>query len=60
MDTIVTVIERKLTDGSEVYEVLVGGLLLRAVTQRDAEALADKLSAAIDAHTNETVNRELG
>jgi hypothetical protein len=57
--TTVGIIERKLTDGSEVYDVVVGGWgVLPAVTHKDAVSLADKLSAAIEAHTNEIVTRD--
>lgn len=58
MTITISVIERKLTDGSEVYDVLVGSLYLPAVTRADADALADKMSAAIEAHTNEIVTRD--
>lgn len=43
-----------LTDGSLVFNVHVDcGDVLHAVSERDAAELADKLRAAIDAHTLE-------
>jgi hypothetical protein len=58
MATTVAIIEHKLTDGSLVYNVLVGGLDLPAVTHDDAISLADKLCTAIEIHTNEIVTRD--
>ena len=49
------IIEETLSDGSNVYNVEVRSpgdvLVLHAVTEEDAMALADKLRAAINEHT---------
>lgn len=50
-----TMIERALSDGSKVYDVVIGATNLAAVTERDARDLLYKLITAIEAHTNETV-----
>ncbi len=47
-------IERQLSDGSLVYDVRIGGIVLTAVTERDANHLVDKLARAIDDHSTET------
>jgi hypothetical protein len=44
-----------LGDGSEVYNVRIGGLLLHALTEENALQLADKLRDAIGLHTLERV-----
>jgi len=58
MTTTVSICERKLSDGSEVYDVSFAGVVFPAITHEDAVAFADKVSAAIDAHTNEVVTRD--
>lgn len=45
--------ENTLTDGSNVYDVEIGGLVLPCVTHDDALALAFKFAAVIGMHTNE-------
>jgi hypothetical protein len=55
MKIVSQIIERKLSDGSSVFDVAIGSLLLPAITEKDAAQLADKIEAAIEAHTNETV-----
>jgi hypothetical protein len=58
MITMIRIIEAPLTDGSYVYGVRLshGSIFLdfKAVTKRDAEALALTLRDAIDRHTNDT------
>lgn len=50
----IRVAERQLSDGSKVYNVrLGGGPWLRDATEKDAQALSDKLRDAILAHTTE-------
>jgi hypothetical protein len=57
MDHTNILIERKtLTDGSHVFDVWLEGVCFSAVTQEDAEALANKLFSAITDHTNTTAN----
>lgn len=43
----------RLTDGSIVYNLHLSDVLLHCCSERDARALAEKISAAIDAHTLE-------
>lgn len=62
VDTIqIRIKEDTLSDGSGVWDVVIGegdeSVILPAVTYGDALALVDKLSAAIAAHTNETVTK---
>lgn len=45
----------RLSDGSEVCNVCIGGVVLNAVSERDAIALVDKLAAAIRSHTVDEV-----
>ena len=47
----ITVIRQILSDGSHVYNVHVGDLVLHAYTERDVWDLADKIGRAIDEHT---------
>lgn len=51
--TQITVTRRILTDGSPVFDVRLGGIILAAVTEKDAFALADKIECAINAHTTD-------
>lgn len=51
----ITVIRRYLSDGSPVYDVRIGGIDLPAVSERDADALAEKVKDAIEDHTNARV-----
>lgn len=48
--------EHFLTDGSSVWDVDFGSVHLCAVTEKDARDLVEKLAAAVEAHTNDTVN----
>lgn len=50
----ITLVERKLTDGSPVYTVCISTSYVEAVTYEDAMLLAEKVSEAIAKHTNET------
>ena len=45
-----------LSDGSMVYDVTLGGIVLHAVTEDDAYALADKIVAAIEAHSTDVAS----
>lgn len=42
-----------LSDGSDVYNVRFSDIKLAAVTEHDANLLADKIAAAINEHTND-------
>jgi hypothetical protein len=53
-DFIVFVVPETLSDGSVVYNVKIGGLTLNAVTESDANDLAEKISDAIGDHTVNT------
>ena len=44
-----------LSDGSHVYNVEFGTLTIPAISEKDAESLAEKLRDNIAYHTNETV-----
>lgn len=56
-DITIRITERPLSDGSLVYDVWCGAIVLPAVTEADAWALADKLQAAITDHSVYTVRR---
>ena len=43
--------EHQLSDRSKVYSVHLGSIEINAVSRADAEALADKIVAAIDEHS---------
>lgn len=49
-------IQRILSDGSQVHDIRLGNVILEAVTLKDADSLAEKLAAAIEAHTSEQVH----
>lgn len=49
----VYVTPKRLSDGSSVFDVSIGSVVLAAVTERDAEQLADKIAEAVREHTNE-------
>jgi hypothetical protein len=53
-DTIIFVVPQTLTDNSIVYDVKIGNLTFHAVTKDDAIDLAEKMSVAIEDHTNDT------
>lgn len=55
MEHQITIIERTLSDGSYVYDVVFGNALLPAVTERDAQLLAERFTLAIREHSNEEV-----
>ncbi len=59
-DIKICIVERALSDSSTVFDVHVGGLVLPAVTEADADDLARKLQRAILDHTNETVTIQYG
>jgi hypothetical protein len=54
MHTLIFIHRKQLTDGSFVYDVQVGDHTWAAVTEADAEKLADAISHAITDHTNDT------
>jgi hypothetical protein len=45
-----------LTDGSKVFNVWYGDIKFSAVTEEDAEELANKLMDAINDHTNDVAD----
>ena len=47
----IAVIHRKLSDGSIVYDIVIGGVVLHAVDRKAADALALAIAEAVDAHT---------
>jgi hypothetical protein len=53
-DIVVFVVAETLSDNSIVYNVKLGQLTLNAVTQSDAQDLAEKISTAIADHTVNT------
>lgn len=55
----IRVIEEMLSDGSLVYNVRIGDLVLPAVSEQDSYDLADKIDSAIRAHTNEELDSGL-
>lgn len=55
MEHKVHIVERTLSDGSKVHDVVFGDVLLPAVTERDAAELAQKIQFAVHDHTNESV-----
>jgi hypothetical protein len=52
---IIQVTEHRLSDNSRVHDVVFGDVLLPAITQDDANRLAERIKEAILAHTNEDV-----
>jgi hypothetical protein len=53
-DIIVWIITRELSDGSEVFDVDLNGQIFEAVSEDDAEQLAEAFADAISSHTNST------
>jgi len=51
----VSVHERRLSDGSKVYDLYANSLCLPCITFDDAVDMREKLVNAIAAHTNEEV-----
>ena len=47
------IVAERLTDGSLVYNVHFRDASLPAITEKDALALADKIAAAINDHSND-------
>jgi phenylpyruvate tautomerase PptA (4-oxalocrotonate tautomerase family) len=47
--------ERKLSDGSHVYEVAVHASAMAAVSLEDAAELVERITAAVEEHTGEPV-----
>lgn len=54
-DELIFIDGKLLSDGSQVFDVRIGERVWPAVSQHDAEAMAEKIRAAIVAHTNLTV-----
>jgi hypothetical protein len=52
--TQLVVMPMRLSDGSVAYDVLLNDIVWPAISEDDAKALAKKIAAAIDEHTNET------
>jgi hypothetical protein len=46
------VVRKELSDASEVFDVEIGGQTVEAVTKDDAYELAQKISEAINEHSN--------
>ncbi len=55
-DTLIFVISEKLSDGSLVYNVVLGEHKWHAVDQDEARELANKFSDAINDHTTNTAD----
>jgi hypothetical protein len=51
-DTVITVRERKLSDGSPVYDIEIGTIELNAVSLDDAAKFVDAFQDAVFKHTN--------
>ena len=51
MENVITINRATLSDGSEVYNVIFGSLMLSAVTECDAVKFANKVQHAIHEHT---------
>lgn len=56
----IRVIKHYLHDHSAVFNVRLGDIEFAAVTEKDARKLAEKLHAAIDEHTVDTVELAWG
>ena len=52
-DVLVFVTGETLTDGSKVFNVRIGNLVLHAYTEEDAEDLASEIAEAITDHATE-------
>jgi hypothetical protein len=50
-DIVIFVVPKTLSDGSQVFDVHLGNLVVAAVTQDDALSMADKIRDAIDDHS---------
>jgi len=53
-DITIHIIPRHLGDGSKVCDVKIGDTILPAVTEHDAEAMADAMKDLIESHTTST------
>jgi hypothetical protein len=53
-DTVIFVTPKALSDGSKVFDVRLGNEVWPAVTEDDANSLAEKIKDAIEDHTNAT------
>jgi hypothetical protein len=53
-DILIFVVPSKLSDGSEVFAVKVGDLVIAAISEDDATDLAQNIVTAINSHSNET------
>ena len=49
----ITILEKRLSDGSHVYDVALPEAKLNAVTENDAYDLAMGIAALIEKHTND-------
>lgn len=55
-DTLIFVVPKTLTDGSVTYDVQIGDMVWHAVTEDDANEMAEKIADAINAHSCETAD----
>lgn len=51
----IRIVEKILSDGSPVYDVVLNDMILPAITENDAHKLVDALRDAIHTYTNEIV-----
>lgn len=49
--TLIFVVQEKLSDGSYVYNIVMGKHKWHATSQKDAQELAEKIMEAIEDHT---------
>jgi hypothetical protein len=54
-DTIIFVVPKTFSDGSEAFDVILPKVELNAITEEDAVTLAEEITALINKHTNNTV-----
>lgn len=55
-DHLVFVTHETLSDGSEVHNVVFGEFTFHAITESDADELANDIVRSIEAHTNDTAD----
>lgn len=55
MEHVILIRSDRLSDSSLVYAVVIGGIDFPAISESDAENLANRFRDAVKRHTNETV-----
>lgn len=55
-DMLIFVIPKKLSDKSTIYNVMIGNVILHAVTEDDAAELAGKIKNAVFDHAVDSVD----